>query len=115
MSDGKDDGKEEGPTGPAPVEIGGTTYQPLADGEYDAIVLGTGLKECILSGLLSVNGLKVLVIDRNDYYGAEAASLNLQNLYKKFRGDEKMREDMGPNRDYNVDLIPKVMMACGKL
>lgn len=27
--------------------------------EYDAIVLGTGLKECILSGLLSVNGLKV--------------------------------------------------------
>ncbi len=29
------------------------------DEEYDAIVLGTGLKECILSGLLSVSGLKV--------------------------------------------------------
>jgi hypothetical protein len=29
------------------------------DGEYDAIVLGTGLKECIISGLLSVSGLKV--------------------------------------------------------
>lgn len=29
------------------------------DEEYDAIVLGTGLKECILSGLLSVDGLKV--------------------------------------------------------
>lgn len=29
------------------------------DEEYDVIVLGTGLKECILSGLLSVNGLKV--------------------------------------------------------
>lgn len=28
--------------------------------EYDAVVLGTGLKECILSGLLSVNGMKVL-------------------------------------------------------
>jgi RAB protein geranylgeranyltransferase component A len=27
--------------------------------EYDAIVLGTGLKECIISGLLSVSGLKV--------------------------------------------------------
>ena len=27
----------------------------------DVIVLGTGLKECILSGLLSVDGLKVLV------------------------------------------------------
>ncbi|KAL0387112.1 UNVERIFIED_CONTAM: Guanosine nucleotide diphosphate dissociation inhibitor [Sesamum radiatum] len=28
------------------------------DEEYDVIVLGTGLKECILSGLLSVDGLK---------------------------------------------------------
>jgi hypothetical protein len=29
------------------------------DEEYEVIVLGTGLKECILSGLLSVDGLKV--------------------------------------------------------
>lgn len=29
------------------------------DEEYDVVVLGTGLKECILSGLLSVDGLKV--------------------------------------------------------
>ena len=29
------------------------------DEEYDAIVLGTGLKECILSGMLSVSGKKV--------------------------------------------------------
>lgn len=29
------------------------------DEAYDAIVLGTGLKECIISGLLSVDGLKV--------------------------------------------------------
>jgi len=29
------------------------------DEEYDVIVLGTGLKECIISGLLSVDGLKV--------------------------------------------------------
>jgi hypothetical protein len=28
----------------------------LADGEYDAIVMGTGLTECIISGLLSVQG-----------------------------------------------------------
>lgn len=39
------------------------------DEEYDAIVLGTGLKECILSGMLSVSGKKVLHIDRNKYYG----------------------------------------------
>lgn len=29
------------------------------DETYDAIVLGTGLKECIISGLLSCSGLKV--------------------------------------------------------
>jgi Rab GDP dissociation inhibitor len=32
------------------------------DEQYDAIVLGTGLKECIISGLLSVNGYKVLPV-----------------------------------------------------
>jgi hypothetical protein len=31
------------------------------DVEYDVIVLGTGLKECILSGLLSVDRLKVRI------------------------------------------------------
>lgn len=44
------------------------------DEEYDAIVLGTGLKECILSGMLSVSGKKVLHIDRNSYYGGESGN-----------------------------------------
>ncbi|URE21049.1 hypothetical protein MUK42_10817, partial [Musa troglodytarum] len=47
------------------------------DEEFDVIVLGTGLKECILSGLLSVGGLKVLHMDRNDYYGGELTSRSL--------------------------------------
>ena len=38
-----------------------------------------------------------------------------QNLYAKFRpGDEPDHEAIGHNRDYNVDLIPKFLMACGK-
>jgi len=88
--------------------------EPLADGEYDAIVMGTGLKECVISGLLSVNGKKVLHIDRNGYYGAECASLNLTNLYEKFEAGE-VPSNLGSNRDYNVDLIPKFIMACGNL
>ena len=36
------------------------------DEEYDVIVLGTGLKECILSGLLSVDGVKVSSISITD-------------------------------------------------
>jgi len=86
----------------------------LADGEYDAIVMGTGLKECVISGLLSVQGMKVLHLDRNGYYGADCASLNLTNLYQKFKAGEPPSE-LGTNRDYNVDLIPKLIMACGNL
>lgn len=33
----------------------------VMDEEYDVIVLGTGLKECILSGLLSMERYKVRV------------------------------------------------------
>ncbi|KAI7118950.1 hypothetical protein KC352_g33435, partial [Hortaea werneckii] len=36
---------------------------------YDLVVLGTGLTECILSGVMSVKGKKVLHMDRNDHYG----------------------------------------------
>jgi len=85
------------------------------DEEYDVIVLGTGLKECILSGLLSVDGLKVLHMDRNDYYGGESTSHNLIQLWKKFRGDEQPPPELGPSRDYNVDMIPKFLMANGSL
>jgi Rab GDP dissociation inhibitor len=88
--------------------------EPLADGEYDAIVMGTGLKECVMSGLLSVSGKKVLHVDRNGYYGAECASLNLTNLFEKFQAGE-VPSNLGSNRDYNVDLIPKFIMACGNL
>jgi Rab GDP dissociation inhibitor len=82
---------------------------------YDVIVCGTGLKECVLSGLLAVKGKKVLHMDRNDYYGGETASLNLTNLWKKFRPDQQPPKNLGHNRDWNVDLIPKFIMADGKL
>jgi len=54
-------------------------------------------------------------MDRNGYYGGESASLNLETLYKKFRPNEKVPEDLGRARDYNVDLCPKFLMACGDL
>ncbi|PHU09021.1 Rab GDP dissociation inhibitor alpha [Capsicum chinense] len=85
------------------------------DEEYDVIVLGTGLKECILSGLLSVDGLKVLHMDRNDYYGGESTSLNLVQLWKRFKGGDKPPAELGSSRDYNVDMIPKFIMANGAL
>jgi len=85
------------------------------DEEYDVIVLGTGLTECIISGLLSVNGKKVLHMDRNDYYGGDCASLNLDQAWTFFKEEGKPNESLGQSRQYNIDLIPKFLMASGKL
>ncbi|POW04045.1 hypothetical protein PSHT_11341 [Puccinia striiformis] len=86
---------------------------------YDYVVLGTGLTECILSGLLSVDGKKVLHMDRNDYYGAESASLNLTQLYRKFRPGQEPPTELGRDRDWAIDLIPKIagsyVLAAGKV
>jgi len=83
------------------------------DEQYDCIILGTGLKECILSGVLSVEGKKVLHMDRNDYYGGDSASLNLNQLVEKF--NKKADPNLGASRDYNIDLIPKLIMSTGKM
>ena len=86
------------------------------DEEYDCIVLGTGLTECILSGMLSVSGKKVLHMDRNKYYGGESASITpLEELFSKFGEAAPDQESYGRGRDWNVDLIPKFLMANGQL
>ncbi|KAJ7380893.1 Rab GDP dissociation inhibitor alpha [Desmophyllum pertusum] len=86
------------------------------DKEYDYVILGTGLKECILSGLLSVSGRKVLHMDRNDFYGGESASMHpLDKLFEKFDDPEGTKDSFGNGRDWNVDLVPKFLMADGGL
>ncbi|XP_012942326.1 rab GDP dissociation inhibitor alpha [Aplysia californica] len=85
------------------------------DETYDVIVMGTGLKECILSGMLSVSGKKVLHLDKNTYYGGESASLTpLDQVYQHF-GKPEVGDKFGRGRDWNVDLIPKFLMANGQL
>lgn len=81
--------------------------------EFDVVVLGTGLTECVVSGLLSISGKKVLHLDRNDYYGGESSSLNLEQLYTHFKEKEKPPKEYGKARDWNVDLVPKLIMANG--
>lgn len=51
------------------IELNGKTYPMLADGEYDCIILGTGLKECMLAGILSKKGKKVQLILFRDALG----------------------------------------------
>lgn len=91
---------------------------------YDIIILGTGLKECILSGLLSVSGRKVLHLDRNDFYGGESGSFNLQQIKQHLDGlneedaknwSEGKKELLGSSKQYNIDLCPKFIMSSGEL
>lgn len=83
------------------------------DDQYDCVILGTGLKECILSGVLSVEGKKVLHMDRNSYYGGETASLNLKQIYEKF--NKPAKDSLGQAREFNIDLIPKFLTSAGTL
>nr|ANM86113.1 Rab GDP dissociation inhibitor beta [Stygiella incarcerata] len=85
------------------------------DEEYDVIVLGTGLTECVISGLLSVSGKKVLHMDRNDYYGGKSASLNLKQFFEMFKPGVEDITKFGSSRDWNIDIVPKFVMAAGKL
>ncbi|KAF2124938.1 rab GTPase activator [Dothidotthia symphoricarpi CBS 119687] len=84
--------------------------------EYDVVVLGTGLTECVLSGVLSVKGKKVLHIDRNDHYGGEAASLNIEALFKRYgQTTGEPWKKYGRVNDWNIDLVPKLLMSNGEL
>ncbi|KAI5086464.1 rab GDP dissociation inhibitor alpha, partial [Silurus meridionalis] len=81
-----------------------------------AVTVSFGSQECILSGIMSVNGKKVLHMDRNQYYGGESSSITpLEELYKHFNLPDSPPESMGRGRDWNVDLIPKFLMANGQL
>ncbi|XP_041837021.1 rab GDP dissociation inhibitor beta [Melanotaenia boesemani] len=64
---------------------------------------------------MSLNGKKVLHIDKNPYNGGESASISpLEELYKKFKvtGPPK---SMGRGKEWNVDLVPKFFLATGEL
>lgn len=63
-----------------------------------------------------MKGKKVLHLDRNDFYGGECASLSLSKLFARFRpGQQYDTARYGRDRDYNIDIIPKFMMANGEL
>ena len=66
--------------------------------------------------MLSVSGKKVLHIDRNKYYGGESASITpLEDLFKTYNCPKPDEQAYGRGRDWNVDLIPKFLMANGQL
>jgi len=83
------------------------------------------LKESILATLLAKypenianeakKGVKILQLDRNNYFGSESTSFNLTNLWNHFSREKEVPKYYGPDKDWNVDLIPKFIMADGIL
>ena len=41
--------------------------------------------------------------------------MQLTQLWEKYKPGQPLPASLGPNRDYNIDLVPKFMMANGKL
>jgi Rab GDP dissociation inhibitor len=59
-----------------------------------------------------------LHIDRNDHYGGESASINLEALFKRYGNYQEGTEPWkkyGRVNDWNIDLVPKLLMSNGEL
>ena len=84
--------------------------------EFDVVILGASLKQCVLAGILSeLNDKKVLLIDRHGYYGGAGPTLQLQQLFKYFGKLDSDISQYGDPRSWNVDIAPKLLMANGTL
>jgi len=108
------------------ISINGEYYDPLApgsgwpdDGVFDYVVLGSGLTNSLLCGLLATKkGASVLHVDSERFYGGSCASLSLDALFQKTLSRDpttEEREVLGNSSDYNIDLVPKAMLSSGKL
>lgn len=66
--------------------------------DYDAVVVGTGMSESIVAAALSRIGKSVLHLDRNDFYGENWASFNLDNLEQwitSVKNDNAQNDSLG--------------------
>ncbi|KAG1729069.1 FAD/NAD-P-binding domain-containing protein [Suillus paluster] len=85
------------------------------DNHFDVIVLGTGLTESITAAALSKAGFKVAHIDPNPYYGADQASLSLDELAQWEENHSATNHgELPPHaRQYSVSLAPSVIPSIG--
>ncbi|KAF8639676.1 hypothetical protein AX17_000940 [Amanita inopinata Kibby_2008] len=96
---------------------------------FDVIVLGTGLAESILAAALAKAGFKLAHIDVNAYYGADEASLSLDELVQWVDGKRstagtqaryvhatRSRGDVpSQSRYYSMSLCPSVIPSTGPI
>ena len=70
---------------------------------YDVIIIGSGLKQSLLAGLLATHGKQVLQLDPSGEDGGSDASLDLQQLADAMdasvnRGNQLLRKFERANR-----------------
>lgn len=94
---------------------GGSSWPP-ANPQYDVVVLGTGVKESLLSGLLATHGKRVLQLERSSELGGSAATLDLQELSDRMDGPgaELAESRVGLAEEWSIDPAPKLIMAAGR-
>ncbi|KDQ28838.1 hypothetical protein PLEOSDRAFT_39065 [Pleurotus ostreatus PC15] len=96
-----------------------------SEDEFDVILLGTGLTESITAAALAKAGVKVAQIDTNPYYGAENASLSLDELTQwadeqnntqlpeRYRSISYSSKSIADGRRYSISLSPAVIPSVG--
>ncbi|THV04549.1 FAD/NAD(P)-binding domain-containing protein [Dendrothele bispora CBS 962.96] len=95
----------------------------MDEGTFDVIVIGTGLSESISAAALSKAGFKVAHLDKNPYYGAEEASLFLDEFVQWtkdspdgcFAFSRSGNESLPQSRQYSISLSPSVIASTGPL
>ncbi|KAI9448468.1 FAD/NAD-P-binding domain-containing protein [Lactarius indigo] len=70
------------------------------EGNFDVIILGTGLVESIVAAALSKAGVKVAHLDHNPYYGGDEASLSLDELARWADVRSESSENSGKSSNY---------------
>jgi len=90
------------------LATGSEAWRSAFETRYDAVVLGSGLKESLLSGLLASRGKRVLHLV-GDAPGGDSQSVDMESLYERLVGPgSEVDAKLGSASDYSVDLTPKV-------
>lgn len=79
--------------------------------EYDFAILGTGLVECAVGCILAGKGKRVILVDKNQMYGADFATLKYTELEAYFQGPAIVPELKVYDSEFSIDLTPKLFLA----
>ncbi|GAX83511.1 hypothetical protein CEUSTIGMA_g10936.t1 [Chlamydomonas eustigma] len=86
---------------------------------WDSIVVGSGLFECLIASALAKLGQSVLILDQEDTYGQEYASITLESLRQTAAGFPASltaeADTNGPDAHaHNADMSTQAAELCGE-